>query len=423
MKNICIVGLGYVGLPLALQAASKGFKVIGVDKNSRIVSLCSQGKSHITDDFITGLLPQQSFTAQESAPKDQDAYIICVPTPVNEEKEPDLSYVIAAAKESVTAAKKGSLIVVESTINPGVCEEVVLPIIQVSGKELLLAHCPERINPGDKKWNVSNIPRVIGGIDKESTKKAAELYKKIIDAKITELSQIRAAEATKILENTFRDVNIAFVNEMAQSFYKLGIDVKEVIKGASTKPFSFMPHYPGLGVGGHCIAVDPYYMIKKGKEVGFEHNFLLRARKINNSMPRYVANTVQNGLNFLGKPVNGTRITVLGLAYKPGVADDRESPSYDLINVLKARKADLTLYDPFLPEKSTVHSLNDAIKNAECVIIATAHNIFIDEKLYERIPFVVDARNCLDKQKISKKVMYRGVGVGRAHESMPQYIE
>ena len=421
MKHISVIGLGYVGLPLALQAASKGFNVIGVDKNKDIIEKVNAGTTHIHEPFLETLATKTRITAQDTVPEQQEAYIICVPTPVDKDKEPDLRPVIAATKEVAKNAPEGALVIIESTINPGVCDDVVSPLLQASGKTLLLAHCPERINPGDKKWNVSNIPRVVGGTTPEATKQAAALYKAIINATVTELSQVKAAEATKIMENTFRDINIAFVNEMAQSFYKLGIDIKEVIKGASSKPFAFMPHYPGLGVGGHCIAVDPYYMIKRGKEAGFEHNFLLWARKINSSMPRYVANNVQNGLNFLGLPVNGTKITILGIAYKPNVADDRESPSYDLINILKARKADLTLYDPYLPEKSTVKTLKEALDGATCVVIATAHDEFINEQLYNNVKYLLDARNCLDKEKLGANVMYRGVGRGKDHPSSPQY--
>lgn len=421
MKKLCVIGLGYVGLPLAMQARKNGFDVIGVDISKKIVDEVNNGISHIKEDFLLDLFNSHSIKATTEIPSGCDAYIVCVPTPVTSLKDPDLTSVKNAVISIAKLIDDGQLVVIESTINPGVSEEIIKPILDTSGKNYLLAHCPERINPGDKKWNVSNIPRVVGGLTPEATIKAKELYEKIVDANITPLSQIKAAEATKIMENTFRDINIAFVNEMAQSFYKLGIDISEVIKGASTKPFAFMPHYPGIGVGGHCIAVDPYYMIKRGRDVGFEHNFLIRARKINSGMPRYCANAVQNGLNFMGLPINGTKIAVLGLAYKPDVSDDRESPSYDIINILESRKGDIATYDPYLLDKSTAKTLKQAIKDAKCVIIATAHKEFIDEEIYKDIPFIFDGRNCLDKIKISKNTIYRGVGSATPHESATQY--
>ena len=246
---------------------------------------------------------------------------------------------------------------------------------------------------------------------KQSTEAAFKVYDKIIDADIAKLSQIKAAEATKILENTFRDVNIAFINEMAQSFHVLGIDIKEVIKGASTKPFAFMPHHPGVGVGGHCIAVDPYYMIKQGKLNGFEHNFLIQARKINSDMPKFTLNIIQDELNNLGYPIKGTKITVLGLSYKPGVADDRESPSYELVELLEEKHADLCVFDPFLPEKSTAANLEEALEGCTCAVIATAHKDFLDINLYSKVKLIIDGRNCIDKNEVPVSVMYRGIGI------------
>ncbi|MGM5483439.1 MAG: nucleotide sugar dehydrogenase [Nanobdellota archaeon] len=407
--KICVIGLGYVGLPLAMQASFKGHEITGVDKKQDIIEKTNNGMSHINEEFLNKLFTQTKITAK-TKPCSSDAYIICVPTPVNGNKEPDLTLVKNATEEVEEILDDNQLVIIESTINPGVCEDVVEPILKKSNKKFLLAHCPERINPGDNKWNVSNIPRVVGGINAESTKKAVELYESIIDAKITGLSQIKAAEATKILENTFRDVNIAFINEMAQSFYRIGIDIKEVIKGASSKPFGFLPHYPGCGVGGHCIAIDPYYMIQRGKEAGFDHNFLIQARKINSEMPRYTVKVVQNKLNDLGYPINKTKIVVLGLSYKANVADDRESPSYEIIKILNNKKADIVTYDPLLLNKSSAKSLDEALKDAVCVIIATSHKEFLNEELYEGVKLVVDGRNCLDKNKF-KKTVYRGIGV------------
>lgn len=409
--RITVVGLGYVGLPLALQMASRGFNVIGVDKQDNLVDMTNRGICHLEEDFVKNLFKKTKIKAQKSI-ESSDVYIICVPTPIDKTNEPNLTYLINAVTEVKDVIQHNQLVVVESTIYPGTCEEIIKPILDKSKKEYLLSHCPERINPGDRKWNVSNIPRIIGGIDNESIEVTKNLYSKIIDAEIKTLSQIKAAEATKILENTFRDVNIAFINEMAQSFYKLKIDISEVIIGASTKPFGFMPFFPGIGVGGHCIAVDPYYMIEKGKLIGFDHVFLIQARKINSRMPGFTVEITQDSLNSLGYPINGTRIAVLGISYKAGIADDRESPSWEIIKILKEKKADVVIYDPYIKEKSTVASLKEALENTGCVIIATAHREFLDCKLYSHIKLVVDGRNCLDKDEIKKMgVMYKGIGI------------
>ena len=259
---------------------------------------------------------------------------------------------------------------------------------------------------------MSNIPRVVGGIDKESTDAAFDVYSKIIDASVTKVSQIRAAEATKILENTFRDINIAFVNEMAQSFYKLGIDISEVIKGASTKPFGFLPHFPGVGVGGHCIAVDPYYMIKKGKDVGFNHDFLSLARRINKSMPDFTVKIIQDELDKLGIALSRAKITVLGVAYKPHVSDDRESPSYKVIESLNEKNDSVKIYDPYVEEYNTFNNTADAVISADCVVITTAHKEFIDPELYRDVKIVVDGRNCLPVNNNEEyPFVYKGIGI------------
>jgi nucleotide sugar dehydrogenase len=338
-----------------------------------------------------------------------------VPTPIDEKNYPDLSPLCKAAESIAKVLDDNQLVVIESTIYPGTCEEIIKPILDKAGKKYYLAHCPERINPGDKNWTLANTQRVVGGIDKESVDMAAEIYQSLIDAKIYKGASIRAVEAVKILENTFRDINIAFVNEMAQSFYRMGIDVKEVIDLASTKPFAFIPHYPGVGVGGHCIAVDPYYMIEKGRASGFDHEFLKLARKINSNMPLYTVYLTQNMLNKLNLSVKGTKIGIYGLAYKPNVKDDRESPSYSVIRKLQEREADLIIYDPFLPNKSTVKSLEEFLDASNAIIIATSHKeiISVDYSLFKKyaIKLIIDGRNCLDKDKIKKLgILYRGIG-------------
>jgi UDP-N-acetyl-D-glucosamine dehydrogenase len=411
--NITIVGLGYVGFPLALQTASKGHTVFGLDKNEKLLELIKANKSPITpDEHINQYLGKVALDVSSNIKK-SEIYIVCVPTPVYKKELPDLKYVKSAAEEIATVLKGGDLVIIESTIYPGVCTDIVQPILDKTGVKYHLAHCPERINPGDKKWNVSNIPRVVGGDSPEATQKAKEFYASIIDATITPVSQIKAAEASKILENTFRDVNIAFINEMAKSFYRLGIDTMEVIKGASTKPFAFMPHYPGIGVGGHCIAVDPYYMIEKGKEVGFDHDFLSLARRINSNMPLFTVEVIWDGLNEFKKSLNGAKIAILGLSYKPNVADDRESPTYELIDLLKSKKADIVTYDPHLLVKSSASSLEEAIENADCVVLATAHDEFTrDLSVYKNTKLFIDGRNALDKKYFQDRgISYKGIGI------------
>ncbi|KKU55744.1 MAG: Nucleotide sugar dehydrogenase, partial [Candidatus Moranbacteria bacterium GW2011_GWE2_47_10] len=268
-ETVCIIGLGYVGLPLAVQCALKGYEVYGLENDDSKIDKINSGKSPLKEEFLEQNLPNVKVVATKdpSVIKKSDIVIVCVPTPVDESYFPDLGPVKGAVKTIVENINKGQLVVIESTINPGVCEEVVEPIFAKAGyeigKDYEMAHCPERINPGDPKWNVTNIPRVVGSFTKAGLDKAAKFYADIIDASIMPMKSIREAEAVKIVENSFRDINIAFVNELAKSFDKLDIDLNDVIKGASTKPFAFMPHFPSCGVGGHCIPVDPYYLIER----------------------------------------------------------------------------------------------------------------------------------------------------------------
>ena len=328
--------------------------------------------------------------------------------------------------ESVSAVSKfirqGTLLIVESTIYPGTIEEIAVPILKKQKfdaykNDIFVAHCPERIDPGNKKWTVENLPRVVGGVTKEAAKKAAEFYRSIIDAEVVELSSVKAAEATKIMENTFRDVNIAFVNEMAQSFDRAGIDVLEVIKGASTKPFAFMPHYPGAGVGGHCISIDPYYLIEKAKQLGFHHKFLLLAREINNNMPHYTIELLENEMRKLKKTIKGAKVGVLGLAYKANVDDTRESPAFEIINILKTKGADIFVFDPHVGKGSNAKDLNELLNKSDYIILATDHIEFknMDLSLLKKnkILAVIDGRNCLDKEKIKTMgILYHGIGRG-----------
>lgn len=383
-KKVAIIGLGYVGLPLALLAEKKGYSVIGIDKSKNKLKMLSSRVSPINDPTSSMQLQESNieFTDDFSVLKDVSIAIICVPTPVDENKNPDLTMVKSAVLGSVRELPHGSLLIVESTINPGVCDEVLIPIIEKEtnhkiGKTLFLAHCPERINPGDTKWHVGNINRVIGGYCETSLDKASVFYESIIEAKIKKMASLKEAEAVKIVENSFRDINIAFVNELAMSFNKLGINVKNVIDGAATKPFAFMAHYPGIGVGGHCIPVDPYYLIEYARGNGFEHLFLSLARSINENMPLYCVDRVEEALIEHGDGgLKDKEVGVLGLSYKANVGDDRESPSKVLVDELLRRGARVHTYDPYFLEKSTAKSVNELIENKQVVFLATAHNEF-----------------------------------------------
>ncbi len=422
MKNIAVIGLGYVGLPLACLLAKNNFTVYGIDKDQNKVDLTNQGFSHIDDPELKTSVAEVKdkiiASTQDDNLANSDIIIICVPTPIDSKYNPDFKYIVSASEMIKKHLKKDQIIILESTVSPGTCEEVILPILEqtglVGGKDFELVHCPERIDPGNKKYKLINLPRVVGGLTKQGTKQAAEFYRSFIQAPITELTSAKAAEATKIIENTFRDINIAFVNELAKSFDKLGIDVTEVIRGASTKPFAFMPHLPGCGVGGHCIGVDPYYLIERGKGVGFNHKFMKLAREINNSMPNYTIIRLIKALNEIGKSIKGTRITLLGLAYKPDVDDIRESASLKIIKKLKELDADLQIYDPFIPHKSTIPNLDQAL-DCDAIVLCTAHTEFLNilPQTFKNkgIKVIIDGRNCLDKDKIKELgIVYKGIG-------------
>jgi nucleotide sugar dehydrogenase len=402
-NKVAVVGLGYVGLPLALLSDDKGFETLGIEVNKTKLKQLQNRESVIDDEISKRQLKTASvkFSDDFSLLRDVDIAIICVPTPVDEEKNPDLTLVKNASLQAAKELKPGGLLVVESTINPGVCDEIIIPLIELEtshavGKTLHIAHCPERINPGDPKWHVGNINRVIGASSKEGLDIAYDFYNTLIDADIKKMGSIKEAEACKVVENSFRDINIAFVNELAMSFDKLGINVFNVIDGAATKPFAFMAHYPGIGVGGHCIPVDPYYLIEYARANGFDHKFLSLARNINESMPIYSVNKLEQALlQKTAMTLKEARVCVLGLSYKTNVADDRESPAYAVIKTLKERGAIVTTYDPYLIGESDEKSLDKALVKQDAVILVTAHQEFIDvdPKKFEGISVIFDGRN------------------------------
>jgi len=420
-KTVCVIGLGYVGLPLAIRAKEKGYDVIGFDLDKEKINSINKKISPIKDSFIEKKLSSFSIkaTCDVKLISKADIVLICVPTPVDSFHNPDLSPVRDACNMVASNLKRGALVILESTVNPGVSEEIVRPIFENKnhkiGQDVFIAHCPERINPGDPKWNVTNIPRVVGAFTKKGLKKALKFYTSIVDGKIKEMKHIREAEACKVVENSFRDINIAFVNELAKSFDALNIDVKDVIDGAATKPFSFMPHYPSCGIGGHCIPVDPYYLIERAKQAGFDHKFLRTSRTINNSMPEYTVELLRNKLNEIKKPLNGTAIGILGIAYKANVDDDRESPFYDIVKILQKYRAKIYTFDPYLIEKSNCKSLKTILGKSTAIILATDHKEFknINGKILKknRVRIIIDGKNFLNKDEILKnKIIYKGIG-------------
>lgn len=420
-QTICVVGLGYVGLPLALLAERKGHDVIGIVAHQEKADMFNKRISPIADEQLIRDLKKSKLraTIDYSEMKRAQTIVICVPTPVHKNNLPDLNMLLSVSKSISKYLQKGQLIILESTVNPGVSEEFILPVIEKRSKlkvgtDFYYAHCPERINPGDSKWHVGNIPRVIGADDKTSLKKTKAFYTSVIEGTLKTVDSVKEAEAVKIVENAFRDINIAFVNELAISFSHLGIDVTKVIDAAATKPFSFMPHYPGCGVGGHCIPVDPYYLISYAKKKGFRHDFLMLARKINNHMPQFTTDLLIKSLKEKKLPMN-SKVTVLGLSYKRDIDDTRESPAFEIIDIVKKAGLRVTVFDPHVLSQSNVNSLDEALKNTKAVIIVTDHAQFRkltpQDFLNNKIEIVIDGRNCLPKKAfVQAGILYKGIG-------------
>lgn len=417
MTKIAIIGLGYVGLPLALLASEKQHDVVGLDVNADRIAMLRRGESPIDGEDVEERLEKTNinFTDDFTKLSDVEVAIICVPTPVDANKTPDISIVERASISAAKNLPKDSLLIIESTINPGVCDEVVIPAIESNtdhkiDETLYIAHCPERINPGDPKWHVGNINRVVGANCQKALDRAYGFYDSVIDGEIKKMNNIKEAEAVKIVENSFRDINIAFVNELAMSFNKLGIDTNNVIDGAATKPFSFMAHYPGIGVGGHCIPVDPYYLIEYAKSKGFEHRFMSLARSINENMPSYAVGVVEKAVSSSrGCSLDGLKVTVLGLSYKKDVADDRESPAYAVIKLLKAKGCIVSAYDPFITNELSEDSLDDALMGKDVIILVTDHSEFknLQPGKIDKGAIFFDGRNVL----ASKRELFTNAGV------------
>lgn len=479
--KVTIIGLGYVGFPLLCVLSQNSlYEVYGFDISENVIQRILDKKCHVDDELAEGIVTSPGYQVKEFSDvisaeagipdqvwdgtntitvstnpeilKETDIFVICVPTPVDEKQEPDLRPIQGAANSIRPYIKRGSLVILESTVNPGVCQEFVQPILEESGltpgQDFYFAYCPERINPGDAKWNVTNIPRNVGALTQTGLQKAYDFYSSFITGEIKKVSSIKVCEASKIVENTFRDINIAFVNELAQSFDVMGIDVKEVIDAAATKPFAFIAHYPSCGVGGHCIPVDPYYLIQRAGQSGFNHKFLKLAREINNSMPLYTVNQLDKAIIELKKslqsddkdirvtrqitdPFTGAldvdagvvtletqfKIGLFGLAYKKDISDMRESPALKIRALLEHNYGieNVQVFDPYLLSFSTVNSLQEFLDSIDILVIATNHSEitelmpqgFVDSGIMA----IIDGKNCLDVAAIKMAgIKYKGIG-------------
>jgi len=410
--KVGVIGLGYVGLPLAVEFARAGFDVTGFDVDESKVAELNSGRSYILDvktEDVADCVKAGRLRATTDMSKlgEMDAVDICVPTPLRKTKDPDMSYVVSAAEEIAKYIHHGMLIVLESTTYPGTTAEVLQPMFEARGLKVgegfYLAFSPERVDPANEKFNTRNTPKVVGGTTPACSEVAAALYSAAVDT-VVPVSSTQVAEMVKLLENTFRAVNIGLVNEIALMSNRMNIDVWEVIDAARTKPFGFMPFYPGPGLGGHCIPIDPFYLSWKAKQSGFECRFIDLAGHVNGSMPEYVVERISQALNSRRQAINGARIHLFGIAYKKDVSDMRESPALDILQLLHRRGAELSYTDPYVPSlKEGALCLQSIPENAvdgiDCAVITTDHKAFDYAAMPERFPLIVDTRNALKGNK------------------------
>ena len=423
---IAVVGLGYVGLPLSLQFCKRKNRVIGLDIDPVKVDKLNRGESyihHIPPSSIQEPIASGTFRATVDFSEIGlcKAIIICVPTPLNQNREPDISYVLSTGQAIAPHLKPGMLVVLESTTYPGTTDGELREVLEagsglVAGEDFFLAFSPEREDPGNPSSHVAKIPKVVGGYSPECLRRAAELYRSGLDS-VVEVSSCRAAEATKLLENIFRSVNIALVNELKLVYDAMGIDIWEVIEAAKTKPFGFMPFYPGPGLGGHCIPIDPFYLTWKAREFGMSTRFIELAGEINTSMPEHVLHRLADALNETGKPVRNSRILLVGLAYKANVDDDRESPGYVLMDKLVSKGALVSFYDPYIPviRPSREHGHwagtesilwdRQVIESFDAVLIATAHRDVNYQQLGQWANLIIDTRNAMHGLECSARIV------------------
>ena len=417
-----IIGLGYVGLPLAIEFGQAGFSVVGIDIDPQKVDLLNNGISYIQDvskENVALLVKagRLKATIDFSVLKKIDTVSICVPTPLRKTKDPDISYIMAAVEEIVKYLRPQQLIVLESTTYPGTTDEAILPELLKTGlkvgKDFLLAFSPERVDPGNPHYHTKNTPKVIGGVTQLCSETAKLLYEQAIGT-VVPVSSTKSAEMVKLLENTFRSVNIGLVNEIALMCDKLGVNVWEVIDAAATKPFGFMPFYPGPGLGGHCIPIDPYYLAWKMKTLDYNARFIELAGEINASMPEYVVSKVVDVLNNVQKSVNGSRILILGIAYKRDISDVRESPALDIFRILENKGAELCYNDPFIPNFSedsmTLKSTDlsaELLESMDCIVLVTDHSCYDYAWLIEHSHIFVDTRNATNNLADPKKIVVK----------------
>ena len=429
--KIGIIGLGYVGLPLGLEFAGKGFDVLGFDLDKKKIEYLERGESyikHIGSERISKSVKDGKLSATSDFSKihDVDTIIICVPTPLNEYREPDMSYVEGTAKTIAEYMRTGQLIVLESTTYPGTTEEILLPLFQhansagdngfEAGKDFYLAFSPEREDPNNEKYSTSTIPKVIGGVTDNCLKSAIALYDQVI-VKTVPVSSPRAAEATKLLENIYRSINIALVNELKMVFDRMDIDIWEVIAAASTKPFGYTAFYPGPGLGGHCIPIDPFYLTWKAREFEVNTKFIELAGEINTFQPHYVVEKAMEVLNEYKLPLNGSRVLILGAAYKKDIDDMRESPSLKLIDLFTERGAIVDYSDPYIPslpktrkynfEKVSVDLLPESIKNYNLVVLSTDHTDFDYKMIVHNAKAILDTRNAFEKNNLKSPTIFK----------------
>ena len=420
--KVGVVGLGYVGLPLAVEKANAGYQTIGFDVQEEKVNMVNEGKNYIgdvVDANLKKIVAEKTLraTTDFSFVKDVDTICICVPTPLDLYKQPDLSYVVDSTKSVAEYLHKGMLIILESTTYPGTTEEVLKPILEESGlkcgEDFFLAFSPERVDPGNKDFNTKNTPKVVGGCSEDCTEVAAALYRNILEGDIHTVSSPAVAEMEKILENTFRNINIGLANEMAILCNRMGIDVWEVIDAAKTKPYGFMPFYPGPGLGGHCIPLDPFYLEWKAKEYDYHTRLIETSGEINDSMPEFVLENVMKILNKDKKALNGAKVLLLGVAYKNDIDDYRESPAFKVIELLEKNGADLTVNDPYCPiskYKGKVYNSIDwteVIDKSDIVIITTNHSCYDYEAIVARAKVVYDTRNATKNVVNNRNKIYK----------------
>jgi UDP-N-acetyl-D-glucosamine dehydrogenase len=430
-----VIGLGYVGLPLALEIASAGFKVVGIDVDPNKITTLKAGNSYVrdaADEAITEAIASGRFlpTSDFAALRDVDTVSICVPTPLSKSRDPDISFILSATEEIRKYLHPGQLVVLESTTYPGTTGELILPELESTGlrvgRDFFLAFSPERIDPGNSVFNTRNTPKIVGGITNECTELARIFYSQFID-RVVPVSSTKCAEMVKLLENTFRSVNIGMVNELALMCDVLGVDVYEVIDAAATKPFGFSPFYPGPGLGGHCIPIDPHYLAWKLKALNFQARFIGLAAEINGMMPSVVTSMVADGLNRFSKSIRGSKVMILGVAYKKNVSDCRESPALDIMRMLTDKGAYVSYNDPFVPALGingntlrSVELIPAVLAGQDCIVIITDHAAYDFRKIVAAAKLIVDTRN-VTKDLVEFKSRIIKLGAGNNTASVHQH--